>query len=120
MTTNTPHPSPASAMLTFNVDDGYLEGIARGFRSGLLTSTQYMNLTQCESLEDVKLQLSATDYGNFLANEPPPLTTSVFFGKLTDKLVTDFGYLRTNAVGKLAKFLDYLTCVAPAHCERRG
>ncbi|KAI9218415.1 ATP synthase subunit [Blastocladiella britannica] len=96
-------------MLTFNADDGYLEGIVRGFRAGLLTSSQYMNLTQCESLDDLKMQLSATDYGNFLANEPPPLTTSVFFSKLTDRMVQDFAYLRANAAGPLAKFLDYMT-----------
>ncbi|ORZ33702.1 ATP synthase subunit [Catenaria anguillulae PL171] len=96
-------------MLYFNADDGYLEGIVRGYRSGLLTTTQYMNLTQCESLDDMKMQLAATDYGNFLANEPPPLTTSVFFSKLSDKLVADFAYIRANAVGKLTKFLDYLT-----------
>ncbi|KAI9189830.1 H(+)-transporting V0 sector ATPase subunit d [Blastocladiella emersonii ATCC 22665] len=96
-------------MLTFNVDDGYLEGIVRGFRSGLLSSSQYMNLTQCETLEDMKLQLSATDYGNFLANEPPPLTTSVYFARLTERLVADFAYLRANAVGRAGKFLEYLT-----------
>jgi V-type H+-transporting ATPase subunit d len=35
----------------FNVDSGYLEGLVRGFKSGILTHTDYMNLTQCESLE---------------------------------------------------------------------
>ncbi|KNE59975.1 hypothetical protein AMAG_05419 [Allomyces macrogynus ATCC 38327] len=96
-------------MLSFNVDDGYLEGIVRGYRAALLSSNQYLNLTQCESLEDLKLQLSATDYGNFLANEPPPVTTAVLLEKLTDRLVADFEYLRSNAVGPLAKFLEYLT-----------
>jgi V-type H+-transporting ATPase subunit d len=37
--------------LFFNVDNGYLEGILRGYRSGLLNATQYVNLTQCETLE---------------------------------------------------------------------
>jgi V-type H+-transporting ATPase subunit d len=98
-------------MLTFNVDHGYLEGIVRGYRSGLLSSSQYINLTQCESMEDLKLQLSATDYGNFLANEPPPITTSVLLEKLTDRFIGEFEYLRSNATGNLAKFLEYLTYV---------
>ena len=61
--------------LFYNCEDGYLEAILRGFKSGILTSTQYLNLTQCETLDDLKLQLAATDYGNFLQNEPSPLST---------------------------------------------
>ena len=63
--------------LFFNIDYGYLEGVVRGYKSGLLTSNQYVNLTQCDNLEDLKLQLSSTDYGNFLANYSGPLSTTV-------------------------------------------
>ena len=37
--------------LFFNVDGGYLEGLVRGFRSGILKRTDYHNLEQCETLE---------------------------------------------------------------------
>ena len=37
--------------LFFNVDCGYLEGLVRGFRSGILTQSDYLNLAQCETLE---------------------------------------------------------------------
>lgn len=37
--------------LFFNVDNGYLEGLVRGFRSGVLTQSDYLNLSQCETLE---------------------------------------------------------------------
>lgn len=37
--------------ISFNIDSGYLEGLVRGFRSGILTRTDYLNLIQCESLE---------------------------------------------------------------------
>ena len=37
--------------LFFNVDGGYLEGLVRGFRSGILRRTDYHNLEQCETLE---------------------------------------------------------------------
>lgn len=30
---------------------GYLEGVVRGYKGGLLTQAQYNNLTQCENLE---------------------------------------------------------------------
>ncbi|EDR13775.1 uncharacterized protein LACBIDRAFT_309143 [Laccaria bicolor S238N-H82] len=57
------------------------EGVIGGYKASILTQNQYCNLTQCESFEDFRTQLSATDYGNFLANEPLPISTST----ITDK-----------------------------------
>ncbi|KAF8903162.1 V0 complex, c/d subunit of ATPase [Gymnopilus junonius] len=95
--------------LFFNVNNGFLEAIVRGYKAGILTQNQYSNLTQCETLEDFRTQLSATDYGNFLANEPLPISTSTIADKATQVLVDQFNYLRNNAVEPLAKFLDYIT-----------
>jgi V-type H+-transporting ATPase subunit d len=95
--------------LTFNINDGYLEGLVRGYRSGILTSSDYANLIQCETLEDMKLHLSSTDYGDFLANEPSPLHTTTISEKCTLKLVNEFNHLRSQAVEPLSKFLDYIS-----------
>ena len=35
----------------------------------MLSQNDYLNLVQCETLEDLKLHLQSTDYGNFLASE---------------------------------------------------
>jgi V-type H+-transporting ATPase subunit d len=111
--------------LFFNVNHGYIEGIVRGYRNSLLTSSNYSNLTQCETLDgtilpmllytaaantpvDLKLQLSPS-YGDVLANVPSPLSTSIIASKATEKLISEFRYLRANATGSLAKFMDYLT-----------
>ncbi|KAG0135908.1 V-type proton ATPase subunit D [Tuber indicum] len=94
--------------LYFNVDNGYIEGIVRGYRNGLLTSQNYANLTQCETLDDLKLQLSPA-YGDYLANVPSPLSTSVIAAKATEKLIAEFRYIRANSTGTLAKFMDFLT-----------
>lgn len=96
-------------MVSFNIDSGYLEGVVRGYRNGLLTSAHYQTLTQCESLDDFRMQLSATDYGNFLANEPTPISTSTIAEKATRKMVAEFEYLRSNSVEPLSTFLDYIT-----------
>lgn len=37
--------------LFFNLDHGYAEGLCRGFKSGILSATDYHNLVQCETLE---------------------------------------------------------------------
>lgn len=94
--------------LFFNVNNGYIEGLVRGYRNALLTSQNYANLTQCETLDDLKLQL-APAYGDYLANVPSPLSTSVIASKATEKLIAEFRYIRAQAVGSLAKFMDYLT-----------
>lgn len=93
----------------FNVDSGFLEGLVRGFKDGVLKEEDYRQLTQCETLEDLKLHLQGTDYGNFLANEPSPLTVSVIDDRLRDKLVLEFTYIRNHAYEPLATFLDYIT-----------
>lgn len=41
----------ASNSMTFNIDQGYLEGLIRGFKGGILKRNDYMNLTQCETLD---------------------------------------------------------------------
>ncbi|KAF9078090.1 V0 complex, c/d subunit of ATPase [Rhodocollybia butyracea] len=95
--------------LLFNVDSGFLEGTVRGYKAGILTQSHYNSLIQCETLEDFRTQLSATDYGNFLANEPLPISTATITDKATGILVDQFKYLRNNAVEPLSKFLDYIT-----------
>ena len=63
------------------------------------------------------MQLSATDYGNFLANEPTPISTSTISEKATQILVDQFNFLRSNAVEPLDKFLDYITFVVSLTCS---
>ncbi|CAI5976472.1 unnamed protein product [Closterium sp. NIES-65] len=95
--------------LTFNINDGYLEAIVRGYRSGLLTAADYNNLCQCETLDDIKLHLTGTDYGGFLQNEPSPLHTTTIVDKCTQKLVDEFDHMRCQATEPLSTFLDYIT-----------
>jgi V-type H+-transporting ATPase subunit d len=95
--------------LFFNVDYGFVEGIVRGYRSGLLGASQYANLTQCDNLDDLKLQLSLTDYGNFLAQYLGPLLTAVLQDHLLKKMYQQFQYLRAQLLGRLAQFMDYIS-----------
>jgi len=100
--------TPGSS-LNFNINNGYLEGLLRGYRSGFLRREDYVHMGQCETLEDMKLFITSTEYGDFLANEPPPLHTTVISEKATEKLVNEFLHLRVQANEPLATFLDYIT-----------
>nr|AAI53473.1 Atp6v0d1 protein [Danio rerio] len=93
--------------LYFNVDNGYLEGLVRGFKAGILSQADYLNLVQCETLEDLKLHLQSTDYGSFLANEASPLTVSVIDDKLKEKMVVEFRHMRNQSYEPLASFMDF-------------
>lgn len=96
-------------MLLFNASHGYVDAIMRGYYSGLITRAQYQNSTQCETLEDLRVQLGATDYANVLHDVPESISTSVLAEKLRELYVHQFQYLRANASGELAKFLDFIT-----------
>ncbi|KAJ0042787.1 hypothetical protein Pint_19284 [Pistacia integerrima] len=77
--------------MTFNIHGGYLEAIVRGHRAGLLTAADYNNLCQCETLDDIKMHLSATEYGPYLQNVYDMET--VLFGGLEKELKWKFGSL---------------------------
>lgn len=60
-------------------------------------------------LPDLKVQLQATDYGNFLQNEPSPIPVAVIDDKLRNHLVVQFHHIRNQCTQPLARFLDYIT-----------
>ena len=42
-------------MTSFNIDNGYFEGLVRGYRSGILRRNDYHNLVECETLDGMCL-----------------------------------------------------------------
>lgn len=55
------------------------------------------------------IHIQATDYGNFLQNEPAPLSTKTIVEHATKKVVEEFQFIRSQATEPMATFLDYLT-----------
>lgn len=94
-------------LCSFNMDHGYIEAVCRGYRKGFLTDAEYRHLRNATSLSDVRLNLQETDYGNFLLNEPV-LDASLIRKRATEKWVSEFKYMRSQAVEPLATFLDYI------------
>lgn len=41
-------------MATFAIENGYAEGIIRGFRASFFTSSQYEQIKNCQNLEELK------------------------------------------------------------------
>ncbi|KAG5513282.1 hypothetical protein PMAC_001653 [Pneumocystis sp. 'macacae'] len=92
----------------FCQDMNYIDGLVRGYKTNFLTNTTYQNLTQCESLDDLRMHLSSTEYGNFLSNIST-LTTSIITRKAIEKLTLEFQYIMSQAVYPLSKFMEYIT-----------
>lgn len=105
----TPPPeTPPGGMATFNILHGFPEALVRGMRSSFLLDADYHHLTQCETLDDVKLNLTESDYSDALADMASLTPTSLQSAAVT-KLVTEFKYLRTQSIGPLSTFLDFIT-----------
>lgn len=102
----------------FNREDGFLEGLVRGYRSTFLTDVEYSNLKEGgqrgrgdkarEDFEDLRLALQESDFGNFLQAEGG-LDPKIIAARCTEKWVREFKYFRASATGTLARFLDYVT-----------
>jgi len=107
MATPAPQSGPGD-MTTFNILHGFPEALVRGMRSSFMGDTDYHHLTQCETLDDIRLNLTETDYGDAIADFNT-ITPAVLQKAAIEKLVTEFKYLRTQAVEPLSTFLDFIT-----------
>ena len=66
---STPKPKEGTGdIATFNIHHGFAEALVRGMRSSFLQDQDYHHLTQCETLDDVRLNLTETDYADAIAD----------------------------------------------------
>jgi len=107
MTTPAPANSPGD-LTTFNILHGFAEALIRGMRSSFLQDSDYHHLTQCETLDDIRLNLTETDYSDSIA-DANAITPAGLQKAAIDKLVTEFKYLRTQTVEPLSTFLEFIT-----------
>ncbi|KAH8382603.1 hypothetical protein KR009_004360 [Drosophila setifemur] len=92
----------------FNTEWGFLEGMTRGFKNGMLKHSDYLNLVQCESIEDVMISIQGTDYGNIFVGGNKDPSVEMVETKLRDRLIQQYNYLRTHATEPLGSFLEYI------------
>mmetsp|Transcript_1785 Transcript_1785/g.2669 ORF Transcript_1785/g.2669 Transcript_1785/m.2669 type:complete len:407 (+) Transcript_1785:62-1282(+) len=93
---------------TFNMLYAHAEALVRGYRKSFLTETEYLNLRNASNLGDVRLSLQETDYGNFLQDQLT-LSPKVIREAAQKKMADEFKYIRSQACGELATFLDFIS-----------
>ena len=100
----------------WNMEDGFVDAMVRGWRSTFLTDGEYTNLKEGgrrgkdggkEDFEDMRLALQETDYGAFLAGDAA-LDPKLIGLRATGKWVRELRYARASATGALARFLDFV------------
>ena len=72
-----------------------------------MTETEYLNLRNASNLSDIRLSLQETDYGTFLSNQLS-LSPKVIREAAQKKMADEFKYMRTQACGELATFMDFV------------
>ncbi|MBA0822472.1 hypothetical protein Goarm_019273, partial [Gossypium armourianum] len=72
---------------------------------------EFFMIMVCETLDDIKMHLSATEYGFYLQNEPSPLHTTIIMEKCTLKFVDEYKHMLCKATEPLSTFLEYVTDV---------
>ncbi|XP_017003001.2 probable V-type proton ATPase subunit d 2 [Drosophila takahashii] len=94
--------------LIYNSEWGYLEAITRGFKNGMLKNSDYLNLTQCDSLEDVMISIQGTDYGIIFGGDKSDPCVEVIEKCLRDRLLQQYYYIRSHSTEPLTTFMDYI------------
>ncbi|XP_017046402.1 probable V-type proton ATPase subunit d 2 [Drosophila ficusphila] len=92
----------------FNMEFGYLEALTRGFKNGMLKHSDYLNLTQCESLEDVMISIQGTDYGIIFGGDMTEPCVEVIERCLRDRLLQQYYYIRSHSSEPLTTFMEYI------------
>jgi len=99
---------PLGGLMSFNIEYGFLEALIRGLRSGFLKPGDYKALAGCDNLDDVKMQLTDTDYASALTSVMK-LTPEIILTRCQNKWVSEFFFMHSQAVGALSTFLDFIT-----------
>jgi V-type H+-transporting ATPase subunit d len=93
---------------SFGVNDGFVEAICRGLRTGFLTEDDYNKLKNTNNLQDFKTALEETDYAEYLQFETPTITVAAIKQRLKKKLADEFEYMQAQAVSPLSEFLHFV------------
>jgi len=93
----------------FNINNGFVEAVVRGLRSGFLNQEDYRRLSNSETLEDMRSALEETDYSTFLQDEPSPLLVSTISKLCYQKLADDFKFVKAQTVEPLTTFMEFIS-----------
>jgi V-type H+-transporting ATPase subunit d len=95
-------------LATFAFNYSFQEAYVRGLRSTFLNQTDYKQLQSVDSIEDFRTVLQDTDYITAMQGVTNPRPQTIY-AKAYEKWVKEFEFLKLQATGKFAAFLDLLS-----------
>jgi V-type H+-transporting ATPase subunit d len=96
---------------TLNIDDGYVEGLLRSLRKGILDEGVYNNLKTATNINDFKQLIEETDYGVDIfpqGGEASDFEVTALRKAMRERLMSEIQFLMAQAVYPLNKFLDMM------------
>ena len=93
-------------MMTFGIDDGFVESIVRSLRKGFLRDETYLQLKSSSNLLEFKQVLEDTDYAAYIVNEASPIEIVVLKKRCKDKLMAEIQYMLGQSTQPLTGFLE--------------
>ncbi|EAY11527.1 hypothetical protein TVAG_006020 [Trichomonas vaginalis G3] len=94
--------------LHYNIRYGFLDGYVRACFTEFLTEADYMQLKQCETLEDFRLHLSNAGFQSYLQNDAGTASPTVIYERCLERLVDKFNYVESQASDELKTFFQWL------------
>ncbi|GKT30211.1 putative multi-domain containing protein [Aduncisulcus paluster] len=91
----------------FGMEHGYVEGLCRDDADSLLSPSQYAALTQCTTIEDLRVSLSGTQYGKWVT-DIKTVTPESLRTQCTKRIVECYHLWKSAAAGILETFLETL------------
>ena len=100
-------PGMQAEMFSYNVDNAYPESLVRSLRKGMLSQQNYESLRTVSNVNEFKLALEDTDYGNdiFAGQDAGGLEVQGLRGAMKEKLYKEIVHLIANSVYPLNAFL---------------
>lgn len=97
--------------MTLNISDGYVEGLLRSLRKGILDENVYNNLKTASNINDFKQLIEETDYGSdvfTVGADASDFEVTSLRKAMKERLMGEFDFLKAQAVYPLNQFLSMM------------
>lgn len=84
-----------------------MEAISRTLLTSFIKPEEYEQLKNCETLNDIKVFLTNTDYEDFMRDITSEVTVEIIRTEINNKLHDEWEFYLTNAYEPLTTYLRY-------------
>lgn len=94
--------------LHYNMRFGYIDSVVRAHFTEFLTESDYVQLKQSETLEDLRLHLGNSGFQDFLQNDAGAATPAIIYERCMQRMVQRFSDVEVCAQDELKTFFQWI------------